>query len=414
MSAHLLSWRTGAIACVVLSAFSSAHGAEFRLIPSLTLGEEYNDNLFQTSARQKTDFVTRVQPNLAFAAKGGGFSTDLSYGIDYRYFAKGSRGDGFDHNAAMKGALTFFEDFIHLDLADTYSRVSSNVARDVTGESLVVDQTLQNNALIAPYLTWHLSANSTLKTGYRYRDTRYWSGTGIDKTEHDGYAEWSRELSEGLVLSATYNYARVASATDALERHEAYGGLRYDYGTGNFLYGKAGYNWQSFDSGTSTGDPFWDAGLGRDFRLLTVALGTKVQYNEDPETLSTRNIEHYATISRTFERGMAALNTSYSRYEKQGTVVRDVQKKVFVGASGRYELLSQLMLNLALSGDHLSRAAGTDFAYHLNGGVGLDYALSRQVVVGTNYSYISYRNDLASAAGGANVNRVIVEMRLTR
>jgi uncharacterized protein, PEP-CTERM system associated len=415
MSVPVLMKRTAAAFCVAVSLASApAFAAEFRLTPSLTLGEEYNDNLFQTSSRHSTEFVTRVQPTVALSATGGGFKTDLFYGLDYRHYAKGSRGDQFDHRAGMKGSLGFFDDFVHLDLSDSYSRVSSDLARDVTAESLVTNQTLQNNAVISPYLTWHLSGSSTLKTGYRYRDTRYWSGNGIDKTEHDGYAEWSRELTEGLVLSAAYSYAHLSSETNALNRQEVYAGLRYDYGTGNFLYGKLGYDWQSFHSGSNTGDPFWDAGAGRDFGFLTATAGTKVEYTEDPETLSTRNITHYATLGRAFSRGTMSFNASYSKYEKQQVLGHDVRRKVLLGLAGRYDLRQDLALLLSLSGDRLNGDLRGERPYHLVGGVGLDWTLSGRVVLGTNYTHISYRDHLDSAADSIEVNRVIVELRLTR
>ncbi|WP_224981901.1 TIGR03016 family PEP-CTERM system-associated outer membrane protein [Geomonas agri] len=391
-----------------------ARSAEFRLTPSLVVGEEYNDNLFQSATRPVTEYVTRLQPNLALNASGGGFKTDLAYGLDYRYFARNSRADQFDHRASMTGSFSFLDDFLHLDLSDTYSRVSANVARDVTAESLVASQTLQNNALVSPYLTWHLPGSSTLLTGYRYRDVRYWGGSGVDKTEHDGYTTWSRELSQGLVLSAQYSYARIKSAVNSLDRHEAYLGLRYDRAAGSFVYGNLGYDWQRFDNGRSTADPFWDIGASRDFGFLVAALGTKVQYAEDPETISTRNVNHYATLSRNFTRGLASFTASYSKYDKQALPGRDVQKKAFFGLNGRYDLRPDLGLTLNLSGDHLTRSLGGDFPYHLYGNVGLDYTLSPHVVLAANYSYISYRNDLASAAGGTNVNRAIVEMRLTR
>lgn len=414
MNAHIRKTLCTALAMLLLWRVPApALAADYRLVPSFILGEEYNDNLFQSASNAKTEFVTRAQPTLALSAKGGRFSTDLSYGIDYRYYAKDSRKDQLDHRAAMRGSFGFFDDFLHLDLSDTYTRVSTNVARDVVNESLVVDQTLQNNALISPYLTWHLPGNSTLKTGYRYRDVRYWEGNGIDKIEHDGYAEWSKELRAGLVLSASYSYARVKADIDALDRQEVYAGLRYDYGTGNFLYGKIGYNWQSFDSGTNTSDPFWDLGAGRDFGFLTAALGTRVQYTEDPQTLSTRNVIHYATLSRNFQRGFASFTASYSKFEKEQQVPRDVEKKVLFGALGRYELLSDLTATLNLSGDRLDSTLPRDLPYHLTGGIGFDYTLSTHLVLGANYTYITYRNDLGDTDGAVEVNRAIVEMRLT-
>lgn len=415
MSAHVLSRRTAATLFALSTLTSSAAlAAEFRFTPSLALSEEYNDNLFQDATGEKTDLVTRVQPAVALSAEGGGFTTDLSYGVDYRYYAKESSSDEFDHRAAMKGSFKFFDDFLHLDLLDTYSRVSSELARDLTSESLVVDQTLQNNAVISPFLNWRPSGTSTLKTGYRYRDTRYWEGDGIDKIEHAGYAEWSRELSEGLVLSAGYTFASISSDTDGLDRHEAFAGLRYDYGTGNFLYGKGGYVRQSFDGGLEKSDPFWDVGVSRDFGLLVAALGTKVQYAEDPQTLSTRNISHYATLSRIFPRGFAGFTASWSKYEKEQQVPRDIEKKVLLGLAGRYELRPGLTANLNLSGDRLDSTLPSDYPYHLTAGAGFEYALGTHVVLAANYTHISYRDNLDSAAGSVEVNRAIVEMRVTR
>ncbi|MBJ6749815.1 TIGR03016 family PEP-CTERM system-associated outer membrane protein [Geomonas anaerohicana] len=403
-----------AAAALPLFAQGAACAAEFRFTPSIVIGEEYNDNLFQSSTRPVTEYVTRVQPNLALNAKGGGFNADLSYGFDYRYFAKNSRADQFDHRAALVAGFGAPGDFLHLDLSDTYSRVSANVARDVTSESLVVNQTLQNSALVSPYLTWRLPGASTLTTGYRYRDVRYWSGSGVDKTEHDGYALWSRELTAGLVLKASYSYARIASELDTLTRHEAYAGLRYDWSAASFVYGNLGYDWQRIDNGRNRNDPFWDAGVSRDFGFLTATAGTRVQYTEDPQTISTRNVNHYLTLSRVFSRGTASFNASYGKYDKDGVAVRDVQHKVLLALNGRYELRPDLGLNLGVSGDRLSRTVGSDFPYHLNAGAGVDYTLGSHAVLGANYSYISYRSDLGSSRGGIDVNRVIVELRLSR
>ena len=40
------------------------HGDEFKLIPSLALKEEYNDNIFFTEKARADDFITTVTPGL--------------------------------------------------------------------------------------------------------------------------------------------------------------------------------------------------------------------------------------------------------------------------------------------------------------------------------------------------------------
>jgi len=400
-----------AIVCTVVFVTMPAVALDFKLVPSVSLSEEYNDNLFQDAEGARADFVTRVQPSIGAQVRGGGFNCDLSYGLDYRNYARHSRDDEFDHRAAFKSDLNFREGFFRIDLRDTYSRVSLNVARDVVSESLVVNQTLQNVAYISPYLTWRVSANSTLKTGYRYVDTRYWDSDGIDKMEHDVFTEFSREIRTGLVLSAGYNFARTDADTTGFYRHDVYGGLKYDIDRGTFLYGKIGNNWHSFDNGFDTSDLFWDAGASRDFGFIVVALGTRVQYTEDPETLSTRDTSYYATLSRAFPRGAASFICSYSEYEEIELAQPD--RKVLLAATGNYELRPDLMLKLSLSGDRLNQSEGTEYPYHLYGNFGFDYALSKQAALGVNYSRISYRNKLDSSEGSTDVNRFIAEVRLS-
>ena len=400
----------------VFGAFSPVplEAAEYRLLPVVVLSEEYNDNLFQEAHNRRTDYVTRVQPSLLFNTQGGGFSCDLTYGIDYKHYARDSRDDEFDHRAAFKGNLHFWDGFLKVDLSDSYSRVSTNVARDVVSESLVVNQTEQNLAVISPYLTWRLAPSTTLKTGYRYTDTRYWGPQGIDKIQHDGYAEVEREVKAGLLVSAGYNFAHISAEPTDLDRHDIYGGFRYLFSQGSFLNGKVGNSWQSFSNGVSTSDPFWDIGIGKDFGVVTATIGTKAQYTEDPLTLSTRNTSYYGTLNRVFQRGTASFTASYNEYEKDQLAIPETQRKVLLAASGRYEFRPDLNLSMTLSGDRLEQSAtAATYPYHLYGNFALEYALSKHTVLGANYSWISYRHQLDSAANAAEVNRAIVEMRLS-
>ncbi|HSA79019.1 MAG TPA: hypothetical protein VLG72_09200, partial [Nitrospirota bacterium] len=41
---------------------NDAEGAEFRIVPSIMVGEEYNDNVFLTRYNKLDDYITRVIP----------------------------------------------------------------------------------------------------------------------------------------------------------------------------------------------------------------------------------------------------------------------------------------------------------------------------------------------------------------
>ena len=131
-------------------------------------------------------------------------------------------------------------------------------------------------------------------------------------------------------------------------------------------------------------------------------------------TLSTRNTSYYGTLNRVFQRGTASFTASYNEYEKDQLAIPETQRKVLLAASGRYEFRPDLNLSMTLSGDRLEQSAtAATYPYHLYGNFALEYALSKHTVLGANYSWISYRHQLDSAANAAEVNRAIVEMRLS-
>ena len=392
-----------------------SEAAEFRVVPSLTLSEEFNDNLFEVPTGERSEFITRVLPSVAVTSQGAGLVWDMSYGLDYRNFARGNVKDELDHTAALNGKLSLLDGFLKVEAGDTYSRVSLDVARDVVMESLVVNQSERNVAFISPYLSWHPGENCALKTGYSYKDVRYWDASGIDKREHQGVAELNYELTSRLTFTTGYTFVYALAEPASYHRHDLYAGLRHDYGQGTVLFGSLGNSWQSFSNGTSANNPFWSAGASKDFGFMAATIGTRVQYAEDPLALSTRETSYDATLSRAWPRGMVTLTGTFVEYEVNQFAQPERQRKQALVATGRYELSENLTLMVSVSGDHLDdpdQGLGLDYPYRLFGNSGLEYLVSQHMILGANYTHVSYRRELDSSAGSAEVNRVIVEVRL--
>jgi hypothetical protein len=390
-----------------------ARATEFRVVPSLTLSEEYNDNLFESPTGARRDYVTRVQPSVSLSSQGAGGAWDMSYGLDYRKYARKSTDDEVNHQASLNAKLTFLDDFLKLDAGDSYSRVSLDLARNVVAESLVVNQSEQNAAFISPYLSWRLADKCTLKTGYRYSDIRYFDSIGIDKREQSAFAELSEEFTSRLTVKTGYTFSHASAEPTGYDRHDAYAGFRYDYGQGTAIFGTLGNSWQSFSNGVSVNHPVWDAGASKDFGLLAATLAASSQYTEDPLTLSTRQTSYSATLSRALSRGLVSLTGSYSEYENIQSVPPDKRHQVTVTATGRYEVRPDLTLTLNGSGDRLSQREGIDYLYHFYANAALDYIVNKHTTLGVNYSHVSYRNQIDNATGSTEVNRAIVELRLS-
>ena len=402
----------GAALCSLLLVYADLHAADFSVKPSLAISEEYTDNVFESTLNKRSDYITRAQPGLALKYKAPLWDWDLGYAFDYRYYARGSRSDDTTHNANAKGLIKLIDEKLFLELNDSYKRVSLDIARDATQESLFLNQTDQNIATISPYLLWRTGEKTTLKTGYRYIDTRYW-GSGIEKREHVAFAGLNRELSSRLNISVDYVFSKTetpATPSAGFDKHDLSGGFRYNYSDASFLFGSLGNSWQSFSNGSDVSNLFWAAGITHDLGIAIATLETRVQYSEDPLTNSTQEISYSAKLDKQLKRGAIGLSSSYSEYVTTQTGAQDRRKLAF-GATGRYELLQNLTANLSATGERFNRKTAADYPYRFTGIAGLKYAFNHDITLALTYSYVTNLYDLDTTAGAKEINRAIVEVK---
>lgn len=409
-----------ALLCLMASV-SAAWGAEFRITPSFGISEEANDNIREQAGSGRSEYITRVQPGAALRYEGGSSLLDASYNLDYRYYARNTRSEEFNHNGSLSGTFGFFEKFLTLEMKDTFSRVSLDIARDVTQESVLVNQTDQNLASVSPYLTWRLGGKGTLKTGYRYNDARYWHSTSaIDKRTNSAFADYAYQLSERMTLNAGYTFSDTDTETSRYKEHDVSGGFRYEYGNNSFLFGSVGNSWLDFSTGQKISDMFWDVGASRDFGLLIANLETKVQYTEDPLTLSTQETTYKGGLEKVLTRGRLAFNASYSEF-KVTLFPEQNRRRLQLTLDGSQELLTGLIGKVSLLGERLSNQSSNsgepisnaNARYRLMGTGTLTWTIGDGVTLAGTYSHISYRNELDSDSGTIEVNRGILEVRKT-
>jgi hypothetical protein len=403
-------FRLGLAGATLLAGAAPAVAGDFSFTPLLTLSEEYNDNVFEAAHDKKSDFITRVQPGAALRYGSRFLTGDASYNFDYHYYARGTRGEEKNHYATLHGSAEILENFLFLDVSDTLSRVSLDVTRDVTGESLFANQSDQNTAVVSPYLLWRLGEKGTLKTGYRFRDTSYWGSTAISKRENQGFADLSVEASPKLTLSAGYRFATVATDIVDYDQHDLNGGFRYEYAEKSFLFGGIGNSWQNFSDSRDVSNLFWNAGISKDFGQLTATVQTRVVFTEDPLAISTKEKNYEASLEKTLENGAWGGAVGYSKFTDTGTRAPD-RKKAYVSGFLRQELAPRLSSSLVLLLDKVSRRDAADYAYHLSGTAGLNYAFNDDFSASLSYSYIDYRRDWESSADAKATNRLILALK---
>jgi hypothetical protein len=388
-----------------------AVAAETSIKPFIAVSEEITDNFFELPSGTRTELITSIKPGAAYLYKSPFWTWDSAYNFEYRNFARGSKGDEYNHNVAIKGNIALLENFLFLDLNDTFHRISLDTTRDTpTVSSQFLNQTDQNIAVISPYLFWRLRGDSTLKTGYSFTDIRYWDSFGIEKQEHRAFADLNHEITKKLNISAGYAFTRLESLPSKYNKHDLSSGFRYEYADKSFVSGQIGNSWQLFDNGIDANYLFWNAGITHDFDHLVATFDTRVSSTEDPLTVSLKEISYSGRLEKKLQRGMVGISSSYSEFINTETDKRD-HRMATIGATGRYELDQDLNVNLTLTGERFSRKTAADYPYRVSTVLGLNFLFNHEITLGMTYSYITNRYDLDSASGSKDINKLLVEVK---
>lgn len=394
----------------------AVHGAEYEVHPSIAVSEEFTDNVFGTIDKRTSDFITRVLPGLAAKYQAPALNADLSYVFDYRHYARKSHADETVHSLSTKAKLEVAENLLFLDISDQYQRVSLNVSRNMTTESLFVDQTDQNILSVSPYFTLRPSERIPVKVGYKFNDVRYFNtsstkntGQAVDKTIHIGFLDLAYELSTRFSLTAGYTFVRELSDADNLNQHQALGGFRYEYADKSFVFAQAGNNWIEYDNGQHLYGMIWSAGLTHVFDTATVSILTGVKFDEDP----LRNVTQESFVSGTFEqrfkRGSISLSPSYSEYVQTETDSVHT-KKYGAMVQVNYELANDLNSRVSFAAEKFEQPSNASNTERLAVNAGLSYLLAEKLTASLTYIYVQYTSP-GIIANNYHVNRAMLEIR---
>ncbi|HTG81064.1 MAG TPA: TIGR03016 family PEP-CTERM system-associated outer membrane protein [Geobacteraceae bacterium] len=407
------AWTVGAAAGLLVCGASVATAADEKFFnPSITVSEEYNDNIFEAQDHRQGEFVTRALPGFVMKYRAPFWDWDLGYTLDYRHYDRGTREDEFTHNLGAKGNLRLVDNFLFLDVNDTYSRISLNVIRDTTTDSLFVNQTDQNIFTLSPYVVFHPASTTSVKTGYRYVKTSYFSSEGIDYEEHGAFLVTTYELSPKSTITATVNYSYDDTDSNLnYSRLTPSLGWRHEYADKSFVSLEGGYT-LLFYTGKTTTSPYWNAALTHTFDFVTASVNTGVTYNTDPLLGTSEQITVSGRLDKTLQRGTIGLSALYSEL-KNSMMTSEKSRKWEVGASVKHELTQKLTGRLNLTGDKYSGVVnptfvGIAYPYRLFAGAGVSYELKDLLTLSLDYNYITYRNSIESSANSTEVNRVIL------
>ncbi len=401
---------------------ADAEAANWEILPGITLSEEFTDNVYETRSSKRADLITRVLPGIKVQYDASFGTLDAEYRYDYRYYLRQSIKDDDTHKAKASGHFSPLNNILFLDAADHYQRISLDVSRDLTKESLFLGQTDENTVIASPYVKLPLSSKSIASFGYRYTNYWYENPVAIDRVDHTGFLEAGYELARKTTVKAGYSYTHTERPTGNSNLEDAYLGFEKKYGPddGSVFSAKGGWTIINYKGNNSYEAPFWNVQLKHQFNYLVASVGTKVLYGQDPIRSITQEAGYSAALDFLLLKGLVGGFASYSRFwDTEHDQL--ITKRSSAGIRARYELLSQVMADVSLevarydnskAGPSGVTIPGTGSEYYrtIQTGAGASYSYSQDLKFSLLYRFIDYHSP-TNFENNRVINRVILEVR---
>jgi hypothetical protein len=151
--------------------------APLTLVPSVTVSEEFNDNIFFNNSRKVWDFITSITPAISLTAESPVYRLAATYDFSSRIYARDSSQDGaFDRQGLFLDSFYRVDPRLTVSLADTFTfDIGFNALAPggvATGRNRYFTNTL------APGVSYQLDRLTTLR-GTAGWTTSHYQGAGL-------------------------------------------------------------------------------------------------------------------------------------------------------------------------------------------------------------------------------------------
>ena len=179
--------------------------APLTIVPSFTLSEEYNDNVFLDNRNRKSDFITGFTPGIAISYERPTYRLAAGYSFTAELFAQETQeSHAFDRQNFFLDTMWKVDPFLTLSLTDTF--IFSTDTNLIAKESVATgrDRSLGNTLGVGA--AYQLTEFWTLRGGASYTLERF-SRSGLqDSDVYRVNVGADRRLSSRLTVGAGYEF----------------------------------------------------------------------------------------------------------------------------------------------------------------------------------------------------------------
>jgi hypothetical protein len=395
---------TGIFVIILIFAVTSSF-AKLTITPSLTVKEEYNDNILLTNSDREDDFITTVYPNITIKySPNKSLDLDLDYGLNFKFYSQHSELNNTSiretQEMKLKAQIRPLSR-IFIDIFDLYRRVPIDLRRKIALENEVVNKTESNTFSVSPYMILSLTSTVSTTVGYGYENIWYKDEEAIDSQSHSAFLTLSKKFSSRMNGTMKYNYLAYRpdlqnkqNTADEYDRHDGSLAVAYRILPTLEIRGEIGEARFDFREDKDTKSTFWKIETDYSFEAIEAtsieASYSTFFYNSTTSGIfKRRKIDVYFKTGKTFK---LIINPYYStdRYfdsDREDRVIggtfnisRPLSKKIAFSLNGELE-----RQKFSPEDERVER-------YSL--GTNLDYRVSRSIITSLGYRYNNRNSDI--------------------
>jgi hypothetical protein len=157
----------------------SVVGAEWKVHPTVSVDETYQDNVTLASpGKEKPDYITQVSPALSIRAESNHGTLDFNYSLDGLLYKINTEANTINHKLTAKTNIELFSDLLFVDVNGSYGQAIISPEGSVAFDNLTITQNRTDvmTFRINPYVIKHFSENVNVELGMEYGQVNYLGG----------------------------------------------------------------------------------------------------------------------------------------------------------------------------------------------------------------------------------------------
>ncbi len=305
----------------VLPLTSSIAMAGFHITPSISVRQEYNDNIYLTPNNEEDAFITTIIPAVNLTYEASRFTLSLDYSLHFKFYSNNSNLNETSLSRVQRvhldSMVNIYREIVFIHITDDYRRVPIDDRSNTAVDNELTNMTDSNTFVFNPYILYPLTATLQVRADYIYENIWYKHKSGDDTENHTLSVDLIKEFTPTLKGELSFSYLmHRPDLTEEYDRQSIEGTLEFEASQDLTITGGMGYTWFDFDMSPDSDESFWN--VGAEYKLseaLALASNYTVYFVDSVRngTYKSRTLEGSLTYSK-FITTKITLRKSKSEY----------------------------------------------------------------------------------------------------